>query len=221
MAFRDADVVVTLLTEQLGKIAALARSARAARRRSPCVLEPMHTLAVEVRNGRQRDLATVSSAVVVVARTRLVADLSRMQAAGRLLRWLRAALPMHLAEPPLWHVVQQALDSLDAAVLAGPPEVLMVEAGLRILDVLGWGLELQACVACGRACEPTRAACVNVQRGGLVCRACGGAEQVLSGMVRQRMLAAVGESGSLQLADVPEALAVLEAAFLVHADVRG
>ncbi len=48
-----------------------------------------------------------------------------------------------------------------------------------MLGALGYALDLERCVVCGRECPGDKAACVDPARGGLVCRACGGAATVL------------------------------------------
>ena len=44
--YGEADAVITLFTEQLGKVAAMARGARKSKRRFAAALEPMHTVQV-------------------------------------------------------------------------------------------------------------------------------------------------------------------------------
>jgi DNA repair protein RecO (recombination protein O) len=61
-----------------------------------------------------------------------------------------------------------------------------------MLSAVGFGIDLERCVACGRTCPEGRAACIDLGRGGLVCRACGGASTVVSAEVR----AAAGALGA-------------------------
>ena len=46
--YRDADLVLSLFTEQLGQVSALARAARKSQRRFGGSLEPFHTLHLEL-----------------------------------------------------------------------------------------------------------------------------------------------------------------------------
>lgn len=221
--FGEADLVVGLFTEQRGMISAIARGGRRSARRFP-VLEPMHLLrvALDVRPGAE--LAVLSESALERPRLRLVADLARLEVAGRALRWVREIAPAQTAEPGAWLALNQLLDRLDAqfvvddASASATPQGLLAEAGLHLLVAFGWGLELAQCVRCGRACDAASSAYVDPARGGLVCRACGGGRILLRPEIRAQLLAVMaGEQTSLSPADVPLALDLVEGALAVHA----
>ena len=87
-----------------------------------------------------------------------------------------------------------------------------------LLDALGWGLEFDRCVVCGKSCAPGRAGRVDAGRGGLVCQRCGGGQVLLDGRTRERLRrAARGEWGALEAREVDAALELVEAALLAHA----
>src|SRR5205823_3670177 len=108
----EADCVVTLLTERQGVVSAFARSARRSTKRF-AGLEPMHLLAVVIDERANADLGTLAEAAIVRPRLRLTGDLDRLNAAGRALRWVRAALPQRSPEPAVWHATNALLDALD------------------------------------------------------------------------------------------------------------
>jgi DNA repair protein RecO (recombination protein O) len=201
----EADLVVTLLTASRGVLAASARGARRSARRFGA-LEPMHELAVtfDLLGG---DVARLVEARIDRLRLRLAADLARLDAAGRLLRWTRRAAPPGVPEPDAFEVVSGALEALDAPGALAHPRSILAAAGLELLEALGWGVDLERCVACGRVCPPGAAGSIDPVRGGLVCRACGGARRVWSGELRAAVLAA--RSGGAPLPD-PAADVVLE-----------
>ncbi|MFO0570642.1 MAG: DNA repair protein RecO C-terminal domain-containing protein [Polyangiaceae bacterium] len=94
-------------------------------------------------------------------------------------------------------------------------------AGLALLAAFGWGLDLGRCVSCGKPCPEGQGALVDVARGGLVCRACGGARAKLSGELRGRMQrAAAGESDVLVPSDVDAALDLVDRAFRTHLGIE-
>jgi DNA repair protein RecO (recombination protein O) len=217
--YGEHDAVVTLFTEQLGTVAALARGARSVRRRGSACFEPMHTLDVTLRERSAQGLLAVVSSRIAVPRMHLLGELARMQAAGSALRWVRKAAPARTAEPLLWAEIVALLDALDASCLSTTPAVLLATAGLRVLRHLGYGLNLSACVSCGRACAPGRPAHVDAPRGGLVCRRCGGAGFLLSGDARARLAAAAAGAGVLASEDARAALDLVDLALLAHAHV--
>ncbi|MCA9598955.1 MAG: DNA repair protein RecO [Myxococcales bacterium] len=217
VAYGESDLVVTLLTEELGRVSALARGARASQKRFGGSLEPMHTLRVRLDDRPRAELSVLRESSIDVPRTRLAIDLDKMQAAGRALGWVRRAAPPRTPEPEAWEVLSEFLDRLDDANDTRSAGVHLTELGLRLLSAVGWGLDLERCVSCGKPCMEGKAAMVDEGRGGLVCRACGGARRRLPGAVRTRLLAATrGEAGAVTEADVPIALDLVERALKTH-----
>ncbi|AUX21065.1 DNA repair protein RecO [Sorangium cellulosum] len=212
----EADLVVGLFTERRGLLSGVARGGRRSAKRFPA-LEPMHLLRVTLELRPGAELAQLTEAAIERPRLRLAADLARLDAAGRALRWVREIAPAQTAEPAAWHELNRLLDRLDDLPSASP-QALLAEAGLRLLVAFGWGLELSQCVRCGRACDAAQAACVDPARGGLVCRACGGGPLVLRPEPRARLLAVMlGDAPEIPEEDVPLALDLVEGALTTHA----
>lgn len=209
----EADLVVTLFTASRGVMAAGARGARKSTRRFGA-LEPVHELFVTVDLGGG-DVGKLVDARIERTRLRATGDLDRVEAAGRLLRWARRASPIHVPEPDAFEVLGATLDRLDADAAVTPLAVLAA-AGLDLLDALGWGVELERCVACGRPCPEAASASIDPVRGGLVCRACGGARRVWSAALRARVLAARVEGADLDAPATAAVLDLVEAALDAH-----
>lgn len=93
-------------------------------------------------------------------------------------------------------------------------------AGLRLLADVGWGMELAQCVKCGRKCPDDASAQLDASRGGIVCRACGGARLYLAAPVRRAALAALARDPNGSALAKPHARALVEivdAAMAAHA----
>jgi len=220
--FGESDLVVTFLTEALGRVSAIARAARQSQRRFGGSLEALHTLHLRLEERPGSELMVLTEASITAVRSGLLADLERMQAAGRALGWVRDAVPPRVREPALWSAAQALLDDLAAPPSdANAPRARLAAFGLELLGCCGWALDLERCVACGGACPEGQAALVDPRRGGLVCRACGGAPLLLSGPARAR-LAAVARGGSRQIAEADAALALglVEAALAAHVGIE-
>jgi DNA repair protein RecO (recombination protein O) len=227
--FGEADAIVTLFTEERGVVSAVARSALKSSKRFPS-LEPMHLLRVGLDERAGAEIGVLAEAEISRPRLALIADLARLEAAGHALRWVRRAAPPHTPEPALWAVINAFLDDLDAAVgvegqSQGPtsptsptPEARLAGLGLRLLVAIGWGLDLERCVRCGRPCGSS-SAFVDPAEGGLICRACGGARLLLRKGRRARFLAAAqGDDAVLQGDDPAAAIALVEATLAAHTD---
>jgi DNA repair protein RecO (recombination protein O) len=214
-AFGEADLLVTLLTDGLGRVTAVARHAKQSRRRFAGALEPLHTLRVELARRENQELFGLRQAHIEVSRQRLMTDLEAMEAAGRALRWLKQASAPELCEPALFGLCERLLDALERA--QRPANVVLGEYVLELINQLGWGLELERCVGCGKTCQPERVARVSPERGGLVCQRCGSANTELHGPLRARLQrAALGRHPSLEPADAPLAISLGKAVFKAH-----
>lgn len=216
--FGDADVMVMLFTEERGTVSAVARSALRSAKRFPA-LEPMHLLRISLEERSGQELAVLTEAALVRPRLGLTGSLDRLEAAGRALRWIRKAAPMHTPEPELWHEVNELLDALDAGGEGPAPAARAAAMGLRLLSSVGWGLDFERCVRCGRPCDPGASAFIDAAEGGLVCRSCGGgaARVLLREGRRARLLSASqGDDAALQDDDAVVAMDLVDAALVAH-----
>jgi DNA repair protein RecO (recombination protein O) len=220
--FGESDIIATLVTEGAGKVSAVVRGGRKGSRRGGGALEPVHTIAVLLED-KGGELATLKESRLVRLRTGVVSNLDALEAAGTALRWARHLFPPRTPEPLGWSVLIELLDALDAidpegAATASPRREL-ARAGLAMLAAVGYGLELEQCAVCGRPCPPERPACVDPARGGLVCRACGGATTVLPRETRDaaRWLAGGSREGSVSDASADAVLGLVDRAMAAHA----
>jgi DNA repair protein RecO (recombination protein O) len=212
--YGESDVITTLLTETHGKVSALMRGGRKSKRRAAGALEPFHTVRVHLED-RGGDLVTMRDARVVRVRTGITGSLAALEAAGLALRWLRHLSPPRHPEPGAWATTTALLDALDGC--PAEPRTRLAVAAVRLLTDVGYGLDLERCVGCGRACPESRPAYVNAARGGLVCQACGGARSILSPEVRRLARAAQrGEDVEIGAREAEEILAMVDDAMAVH-----
>lgn len=219
--YGEADLVLTLLTEKLGKVSALARSARKSMKRFGGSLEPMHTLALELDERPSAELFTLLEAKLKTPRPKILGSLAAMEAAGKALSWARRAAPPRTPEEAPYTVLTTLLDRLAEAPTPEAVSIALAEAGLCLLSAFGWGIDFERCVRCGRQALPTQSASVDAARGGLICRSCGGARLRISAATRERMArAARGEIGVLTGAEAPSALSIVEAALGAHAGIE-
>jgi DNA repair protein RecO (recombination protein O) len=219
VAYGEADAVVTLLTEAEGKVSAMVRGARKAGRRLGGALEPFHTLEVSY-DDRGGELVALREASLIRIRTGIVSRLDVLDAAGRALRWARHLFPARSAEPRAWAALLDGLDALDEPACNPPLE--LARFGMLLLADLGYAIDFEQCVRCGRPCPPERAACIDAARGGLVCSQCGGAPRVIDAATRavaRALLAGERVGASPEQAETLVHLA--EDAMAVHAGYGG
>lgn len=220
--YGESDVIATLLTETDGKLGVLVRGARKSSRRVGGALEPFHTMEVRL-DDRGGELATWREGRIAKVRSGIVSHLEALEAAGTALRWARHACPARTREPEAWGTLIALLDALDTTAAAGrSPRVELASAALRLLADVGYALDLERCVRCGKECPDGRPARVDAGRGGLVCSACGGAHVHLD--VRTRAIARAAQSGqpeellaAMTVADADVILGLAEDAMAAHA----
>ncbi len=223
VAVGEADLVVTFFTQSDGKVSAMVRGARRSRKRFGGALEPIHGLSVQLVD-RGKELCTLEEARVERPRTGITSDLARMDVAGHALRWVRHLSPQRTPEPGVWAALVETLDALDAApTAADPPLVTLARFGLRLLAEMGYGLDLEQCVRCGKPCPPGRAAFLDAARGGLVCMSCGGARRAIQGDVREAAVSLAKSDAPVALtpAQASELVDIVEEAMAAHAGFDG
>jgi len=224
VAYGEADAIVTLFTDELGKITAIGRSARKSVRRFGGALEPMHGVRVTVVEKSTSDIFALREASVVTPRTHILGSLERMEAAGQALRWARAGSPNRTREPGVFTELNGLLDRLNDPDDGLSPRAHLAGAGLRLLRHFGYGLELGHCVRCFRPCDPARSAFVDAAAGGLICQACGGGHSplhhLLAAKARTRLAdAAAGSDAALEEDDALLAKKLVDEALAAHAGV--
>ncbi len=177
-AYGESDAIVTLLTEDWGKIGALARSARKSRRRFGGSLELFSLSQVVYSTGRG-GLPMLSEASQIEAFDEIRRDVLKFAHASLWVEILSRFLPDGLSgeagggERKIFGLLVDCLRLLAER----PPEAAAGVHAMflaRFLGAAGIPPRLSACVRCGKALPPeaTRAA-FDPAAGGIVCRACG------------------------------------------------
>ncbi len=215
--YGESDVIATFFTELEGKVGLIVRGARKNSKRVGGALEPFHS--VEARyEDRRGELGVLREARVVRVRPKLTSSLEAMDAAGRALRWTRHLCPAKTPEPAAWSTLTALLDDLDTSTVSTTSA--LAAAGLRLLADVGYSLEFERCVRCGKACPADRAGTLDLARGGLVCRECGGASFVVSAELRD--IAVRAQRGERVADNVASALlAIVDRAMKAHAEYEG
>lgn len=197
--YRETDRIVTFFTADYGKLSAIARGAKASRRRFAGALEPYSLLRVELQLGPS-ELAALKRAEIVQTFAGVLSDLERMDAAGAALLLLREAHAARVADPLSFMSAAQFLTLLDYA--PDPARAALLAFAMRTLALVGVAPRL---AVCGRSGEPVpegRAAYFDPGLGAVVARRFGGGPFLLPWPVRERLLRAQGE-GWLEVAREP------------------
>ena len=217
VAYGEADLIATFFTETDGKLPAIVRGARRSSKRFGGSLEPIHELFLTL-DDKGKELCVLKEARIARARQGIVADLDRMDAAGRALRWVRHLCPARTPEPSAWASLRALLDVLDAGAFGKPPLQHLAVFGLGLLTYVGYGIDFERCVRCGKPCPDGRPAFIDA--GGLVCMSCGGARRTIAADLRAVALRAQAREPDLAMtaAQASDLVAIAEGAMSAHAD---
>ena len=229
VAFGEADIIATFFTETDGKVTAVVRGARRSSKRFGGALEPIHELFLSL-DDKGKELCTLKEARILRPREGIVRSLDTMDAAGRALRWIRHLCPARTPEPSVWSSLGALLDVLDAlghgpgTTLEGtiPPVVNhhLAVFGFGLLGDVGYAIDFERCVRCGKPCPEGRPAFIDAAGGGLVCMTCGGARRTISAELRALAIGAQAREPGLVVtpAQASELVAIAEEAMTAHAD---
>jgi DNA repair protein RecO (recombination protein O) len=160
-----------LYTETRGKVTVLAKGSRRGKSKMAPHLASFGVVDVMIAKGRLIDRLAGAALVRPYRETR--GSLARTALAQSFLLAVDALVKRDLPDVRTFRLITEALDAIDS----GPePEddrrSLMFDAAVaRLLDNLGFALELRDCVACRQPLVPEGNA-LNILRGGMECADC-------------------------------------------------
>lgn len=165
---READLLVTLYTEGLGRVSAVARGARGSRRRFAGTLSLLVLGRYQLGRRPRGELWGLEGAEVVREWTQLATDVVAVAHASYVAELVGALLP---PEVPEAHALSLIVELWDSLAEAGPSPGALRAIELALLDLAGHRPALDACAACGSP-ELAQGAVFDPSRGGAVCRRC-------------------------------------------------
>lgn len=167
----ESDLMLDVFTSSMGRMTALAKGGKRSKQRFFGVLLDAHLLEMNLEPTKSPDLWRLASARVLSSHLGLRQDYRRLLAAGPVLELLLRATPV---QAPQQGVLELALITLSrmeqgngTAELGSALAIFLA----RLLDLLGYGLNLEACLHCGRPVERMKSLRLTLG-GGVVCPSC-------------------------------------------------
>ncbi len=162
----EADRIVTIMTEQHGKVRAVAKGVRRTASKFGARLEPLSHVAILAWQGRS-DLDIVNQAEVIDTFRTIREDLDRTSAALSMLEVVDQVGQERHANPQLYEMLVGALRVLDGA------DTPMVAPAffLKVLALEGSAPVLDMCVSCGEE-DSAQLVAFDLIEGGVHCRNC-------------------------------------------------
>jgi DNA repair protein RecO (recombination protein O) len=162
----EADRIVTLMTEQHGKVRAVAKGVRRTKSKFGSRVEPLSHVALLGWQGRS-DLDIINQVEVIDTFRPVREDLDRMAAAMSMLEVVDQIGQERHGNPRLYEMLVGAL-----AALAERNSPMVAPAFfLKVLSLEGSAPVLEVCVSCGEE-DSAQLVAFDLTEGGVLCRSC-------------------------------------------------
>jgi len=162
----EADKIFTILTDEHGKIDAVAKGVRRAKSQLSGKLEFMSEASLTLHRGRRLDIVT--SAQIERAHWLEIVEPGRFATAHLIAELIDAFCEIGLASPEIYVLVRGALRAL---ARSEDPASLVPRFVVRLLGELGLAPVSERCVRCDVSLDGA-GAWADIEAGGLTCGAC-------------------------------------------------
>ena len=166
----ETDRIVILYTRERGKLSAVAKGIKRPRSKLAGSLQLFSHAKVQLAAGRSLEVVTQAQAADIFYKLR--GDMPRYAHASYAAELLDALTDEGLPDAALFDLLAETLGGLD---VGGDPATLIRAFELKLLDHLGYGVELEVCVGCGAKIGAGGQG-FSVAHGGVICRKCADAQ---------------------------------------------
>ncbi len=178
---RDHDRYYTVFTAEHGKVTLLAKGLRKTRSKMSPHMAAFGVVDVMIARGKILD--RLAGANMVESRRGVLDSLERSSVVQSFNLAVDGLTRFEYPEQRIFDLLCEVMETIeDLPELALASRTIVFDAAiLKLLDILGHGLELDVCVSC-RKKFPFDGNAMNILRGGVECRDCrGGASSLVSG----------------------------------------
>ncbi len=167
--YGESDRIVTLITEQHGKLTGIAKGAKNSRRRFAGTLEPFVLIRAVFRQRTSSDLAFLLRCELIGTLRAFTRDLDRFAAGSYVLELTDRMVVGRESGKEVYGLVHDALALIDGGASCDP---VLRAFELHLLTACGYAPSLDRCGGCARSGDGAENFYLAIDRGGLVCRAC-------------------------------------------------
>lgn len=165
---RESDQIISLFTDERGKIDALAKSVKKIISKNSPALEPFGLVNVELASGQE--MPVLKTAQTVESFSKLMQSFELLAAGKIILNLVRELAPNHQPEPDLWKFLLEFFRQLNSGLLVGGGAA---DIGvLALLGVLGFAPTVRTCAVCGNKITLQNLGDFSVSAGGVRCQKC-------------------------------------------------
>ena len=170
--YGDYDLIITFLTQQHGKLTAIAKSAKRSTKRFAGVLELFSLLNIVVSRKHGKGLPILTEASLSKPLSNIRSDINKTAYASYWAELVNASLEDNKPQTSVFELLSYVLAAMDAKQM--PDEVLSILFQMRLLTLSGLCPNLNFCCTCHSDMADAGQHKINVDlaKGGLVCESC-------------------------------------------------
>ncbi len=168
--YGDADLVVTLLGRDSGKITAFARGARRSKKRFGAALSWFSLSEAQLSRRPGKELFTLSKTDLIQVNTAIASDVATLSHASYATELVRELIAVEHPEPAIFDLL---LDYYATLRSNGASRYLLRYFELAMLNRLGLAPNFEQCARCGTD-DLDRGAVLDAHGGGIACANCAG-----------------------------------------------
>ena len=168
MRYGEADRILDLYTQDVGLVSAIAKGIRRTKSRFGARLEPLSCVEFMAYHGRTLD--TITQVEVLRSFRGVREDLARFEAAGGMVRAVRALSGGDEADRRVFNLLYHGLDSLEGRESGF--KTIEAAFGLKLSVLAGYAPQLDTCLNCGAAPDSAGNPYFAPNLGGALCAHC-------------------------------------------------
>ena len=170
--YGDYDLIVTVMTGDIGKRTLIAKYAKKSAKRFPGILEPFNHLKIAFRETRRKGMAVLEEATLFHNVGALRSDFVKTAFASYWVECLAIWVEEGQVRPDLFQLLSFVLDALNKSAM--DTEMISIMFQLRFVGHEGLQPVLERCTCCDSDIEQLSQNdfCVDLGQGGVVCNQC-------------------------------------------------
>lgn len=191
---KESDLLVTVYTQQMGLVRAVAKGALRSKKRFMNCFDEFGLIRAGLVQKSEAAMARVDHASLLF-RPEFDHRLGRLGLAGLVTELTLLFCPERVPEPTIFTALNATLKGI---ATTQDPMGLALGYALRLSHEAGFGPNLDSCMVCETGLEETKGGCFQPDHGTLTCRQCGSGQQVHSlGCLKSMRLCQTVEPSSL------------------------
>jgi DNA repair protein RecO (recombination protein O) len=146
--YGDTSTIVTLYTKEFGKLSAIIKGGRSPKSRIGLIVDPVNYIQVVLYKKDSRDLQLISSADLISYYKEIKENYEKLKYSTAIIELLKKLTVEHEVNDKLFRGVIKILTKIDSNV--DDPINLFARFFIFFLSELGYAIQLDKCVLCGR-----------------------------------------------------------------------